>query len=220
MVAARPAVGARSPSLSLVRRHRDPDAALVLIPDGAPRGRHDTFDEPVANRPRRRLRAVRARRAVPAADDITDRGDPEREPQGAWCARMLRVDIETASWSGSTEGWEEVWRDEEGAGDPDAVLGGRPVPALPCTRSIVGDAAITEFWGPTTARSSRWTHPSSRSTAPTRWSVRADVRYGEPAGRSEGQQRGPTFATSHPANVPSRCPHAGEAIEGPADDLA
>jgi GMP synthase-like glutamine amidotransferase len=51
----------------LASRHRDPDAALASIPDGVSRGRHDTFDELVARPVARRLRAVRARRAVPAA---------------------------------------------------------------------------------------------------------------------------------------------------------
>ena len=51
----------------LARRHRDPDAALASIPDGVSRGRYDTFDELVARPVARRLRAVRTRRAVPAA---------------------------------------------------------------------------------------------------------------------------------------------------------
>ncbi len=51
----------------LARKHRDPDAALASVPDGVPRTRHDTFDELVARPVLRRLRAVRTRRAVPAA---------------------------------------------------------------------------------------------------------------------------------------------------------
>ncbi len=150
--------------------------------------------------------------------------------------------------------YEQVWRDEDGAGIPTLFSADARYRRSPYEASIVGDAAITEFWGADDGEAFTM-EASVVAVDGVDAVVRADVRYGEdrtlwvlhfaddgrvddfeewPLARQavhrrrltgdEGARRcapgGFQPSLLRPGERPLEVPHAGEAIEGPADDLA